>query len=209
MFTGIVEEVGTVVSFRSNKLEISGPSVLKKLETGGSVAVNGVCLTASGFGHGTFIVDVMPETLSRSNLNRLASGSKVNLELPVPLGGPMGGHLVEGHVDDTGKFIAVRQEGGASLIRFQAPPGVMRYVVEKGFIAVNGISLTVADRDASTFEVSVVNFTRSHTTLGTMHIGDQVNLEVDIIAKYVEQLSDSRSRGITAGFLAEHGFTLG
>jgi riboflavin synthase len=209
MFTGIVEEVGRVVSAQHTRLVISAGTVLGGLEIGGSISVNGVCLTAIDFDDRSFTAEVMQETLRRSNLGLLSAGSRVNLERPLALGGPLGGHLVQGHVDDTGRVAAIRKEREAYIIRFETSPGVMRYVVEKGFIAADGISLTVTSRAADFFEVSVVDFTRQHTILNERKVGDTVNLEVDIIAKYVEHLCNARNNGITAEFLREHGFMVG
>jgi len=206
MFTGIVEEVGRVTSAQSGKLVISASDILRGMELGGSIAVNGICLTITNFNTSSFSVDIMPETLKRTNLGLLSAGDEVNLERPLALGGRLGGHLVQGHVDDTGRVASVRWNSEAMLIRFEPPPEIMRYIVEKGFIAVDGVSLTVVTEDTSSFQVSVVDYTRKHTTLGSRRVGDLVNLEVDIIAKYVEQLSQSRSSGITANFLQEHGF---
>ncbi len=206
MFTGIVEEVGRVTSAQSGKLVISASHVLQGIELGGSIAVNGVCLTITSFNTNSLSVDIMLETLRRTNLGLLSAGDEVNLEQPLTLEKPLGGHLVQGHVDDTGRVTSITWDGEAMLIRFEAPHEVMDYVVEKGFIAVDGVSLTVVAKDASSFQVSVVDFTRKHTTLGSRRAGDLVNLEVDIIAKYVEQLSQPRSSGITANFLHEHGF---
>ena len=209
MFTGIVEEVGRVTSAQLGKLVISASEVLQGIEPGGSIAVNGVCLTITSFDTSSFSVDIMLETLKRTNLGLLSAGDEVNLERPLTLEKPLGGHLVQGHVDDTGRVTSITWDGEAMLIRFEAPHEVMGYVVEKGFIAVDGVSLTVVARDASSFQVSVVDFTREHTTLGSRRVGDLVNLEVDIIAKYVEQLSQPHRSGITAGFLQEHGFLVG
>jgi len=206
VFTGIVEEVGRVIPAQSGKLVISASGVLRGIELGGSIAVNGVCLTITSFSTSSFSVDIMPETLERTNLGLLSAGDEVNLERPLTLEKPLGGHLVQGHVDATGKVTSVMREGEAMLFRFEAPHEVMRYVVEKGFIAVDGVSLTVEAKDASSFQVSVVDFTWKHTILGSRRVGDLVNLEVDIIAKYVEQLSQPRRSGITASFLQEHGF---
>jgi riboflavin synthase len=147
----------------------------------------------------------MAETIKRSNLGLLRTRDRVNLERPLALGGRLGGHLVQGHVDATGRVASLRRDGGAMLIRFEAPSEVMGYLVEKGFIAVDGISLTVVAKDTSSFQVSVVGFTRQHTTLGNSQVGISVNLEVDIIAKYVEQFQ-ARSTGITVDFLQEQGF---
>ena len=206
MFTGIVEEVGKVISASSRSLIIAGSEVLQGIEPGGSIAVNGVCLTITSFNTNSFSVDIMPETLRQTNLGLLSTGDRVNLEMPLALGGQLGGHLVQGHVDATGRVASVTGDGEAMLIRFEVPPEVMRYIVEKGFVAVDGVSLTVMTKDTSSFLVSVVDYTRTHTTLGNRQVGDLVNLEVDVIAKYVEQLSQPHHTGITAGFLQEHGF---
>ena len=209
MFTGIVEEMGKVASAPPRSLVITASDVIQKIELGGSVSVNGVCLTITSFDTNSFSVDIMPETLKQTNLGLLSVGDIVNLELPLALGGPLGGHLVQGHVDATGKVASVTGDGEAMLIRFLAPPEVMGYIVEKGFIAVDGVSLTVVTKDASSFWVSVVDYTRRHTILGSRQVGDRVNLEVDIIAKYVEQVSQPRNTGITTEFLQEHGFLVG
>ena len=206
MFTGIVEEIGKIISASPGKLTVSAGTVLQGMVPGASIAVNGVCLTVADFNRNSFTVDVMEETLRRSNLGHLSSGSKVNLERAMALGGQMGGHLVQGHVDSTGKVIALTPEKGAMLIRIEAPPEVMHYTVEKGFIAVDGISLTVTGRDTGSFGVSVVNFTRQHTILADVKVGTIVNLEIDIIAKYVEQLTKPRSGSLSMEFLREHGF---
>ncbi|MFC1916424.1 riboflavin synthase [Chloroflexota bacterium] len=206
MFTGIIEEIGTVTAAPAGKLAIAASQALTGLERGGSIAVNGSCLTVTDFDSNSFSVDVMPETLKRTNLGRLKTGDSVNLERPVTLGGQLGGHLVQGHVDDTGRVASVTWDGEAMLLRCEAPLEVMRFTVPKGFIAVDGMSLTITDKDDSSFWVSIVEYTQKHTTLGSKQVSDSVNLEVDIIAKYVEQLSQPRSTGITADFLAEHGF---
>ena len=206
MFTGIVEELGKVTSAQAGNLVITANDVLSGIERGGSIAVNGVCLTVTDFNNNSFSVDVMPETLKRTNLGLLSAGDRVNLERPVALGGRLGGHLVQGHVDDTGRIASVIWDAGTMLVRFEAPPEVMRFTVEKGFVAVDGVSLTITTKDASSFWVSVVDYTQKHTTLGSKQVGDPVNLEVDIIAKYVEQLSQAHRTGITVDFLQEHGF---
>lgn len=206
MFTGIIEEVGKVTSVRPGNLVISASDVLRGIVLGESIDVNGVCLTITSFKANSFSVDIMLETLKRSNLGLLVTGDRVNLERSLAIGGRLGGHLVQGHVDDTGRVASIRRDGEAMLIRCEAPPQVMRYVVEKGFIAVDGMSLTVVARDNSSFQVSIVGYTRQHTTLGDRQVGDAVNLEADIIAKYVEQLGQARSTGVTADFLQEHGF---
>jgi riboflavin synthase len=209
MFTGIVEEVGRVVTAGSGMLSIAAEEVLQGLELGGSIAVNGACLTVTHFDSKSFSVDVTEETLKRTNLGLLTSGAWVNLEHPLDLGKPLGGHLVQGHVDGTGRVAGILRKTGGAMFRFEAPPEIMRYVVEKGFIAVDGISLTIVDLDISSFQVAVVEFTERHTVLGYRRVGDLVNLEIDIIAKYVERLHQPRSNGVTADFLQEHGFSVG
>jgi len=206
VFTGIIQKVGKVTSVQFGKLAIAAGDVLQGLELGGSIAVNGVCLTITNLNTNSFSVDIMPETLKQTNLGLLRVGVGVNLERPLALGGELGGHLVQGHVDDTGRVVSIKRSGGAIIMRFEAVPEVMRYVVEKGFIAVDGVSLTVVAKDASSFQISVVDYTQEHTTLGNRQAGDLVNLEVDVIAKYVEQLSQARNTGITADFLQEQGF---
>jgi riboflavin synthase len=206
MFTGIVEEIGRVASAQTGSLVIIASDVLQGIERGASMAVNGVCLTVTDFDTNKFAVDMMPETIERSNLGLLRAGDKVNLERPLTLGGQLGGHLVQGHVDDNGRVASLTRDGGTMLIRVEAPLEVMRFTVPQGFIAVDGISLTIVTKDTTSFWVSVVEYTREHTTLGGKQVGDLVNLEVDIMAKYVEQLGQARSPGITIDFLQEHGF---
>jgi len=179
---------------------------LKDLELGGSIAVNGICLTVTEFDDKAFCVDVMPETLQRTNLGLLHAGDKVNLERPLKLNGEIGGHLVQGHIDDTGRVAEAAQEGGAVRMMFQVKPELMRYIVPKGFVAVDGASLTVTDKGGDTFGVSLVGYTLEHTILAERKPGDTVNIEVDIIGKYVESLGKSQSTNITSEFLREHGF---
>jgi riboflavin synthase len=209
VFTGITEEIGRVLSAEPNDLIISASKVLKEIEIGGSIAVNGVCLTVTGFTADSFSVDTMPETIERTNLGQLGVGSKLNLERPLTLGKPLGGHLVQGHIDNTARVASVMRDGEATIMRFETRPEIMHYIVNKGFIAVDGVSLTVMDRDAGSFTVSLVGYTRENTTMGSKRVGDPVNLEVDIIAKYVERLSQTYRPGITAEFLKEHGFSSG
>ena len=206
MFTGIVEEVGRVTSAQLRSMAIGASSVLRRMELGGSIAVNGVCLTVTDFNVGSFSIDIMPETLKRTNLGLLSAGERVNLELPLALGEQVGGHLVQGHVDATGRVVSGAWDGGAMMVGFEASPEVMQYIVDKGFIAVDGVSLTVVTRNASSFSVSLVDYTRRHTTLGSRQVDALVNLEVDIMAKYAERLSQPRGSGITTSFLQEHGF---
>ncbi|TET26712.1 MAG: riboflavin synthase [Dehalococcoidia bacterium] len=206
MFTGIIAEIGKVTLVKSGSLVIGASRVLPRLKQGESIAVNGVCLTVKSLDTAAFSVDIMPETLKRTNLGRLGVGDMVNLEPPLTLDGGLGGHLVQGHVDATGRLDAITWDGESMVIRFWAPPEVMRYIVEKGFIAVDGVSLTVMTRDSSSFLVSLVDYSRRQTILGDRKVGDVVNLEVDIMAKYVERLSQPQKSGITAELLAEHGF---
>lgn len=206
MFTGIVEEVGRVRSAQPGKLVIAAETVLQGTEPGASINVSGACLTVTRLGPGEFSVDIMPETARRSNLGLLGTGDGVNLERAVAAGGRLGGHMVQGHVDAVGRVSSIRWDGTACLIGFDAPLEVTRYLVDKAFIAVDGISLTVVSRSGTHFQVSVVEYTYRSTTLGERRVGDPVNLEVDIMAKYVEALSQPRTGGITSEFLREHGF---
>jgi riboflavin synthase len=206
MFTGIVEDVGTVMVVLPGKLTISATRVIEDMKKGDSIAVNGACLTITDFGGESFSVDVMPETLKRTNLGALRPGDMVNLERPLAVGGRIGGHFVQGHVDGTGRVLSATREGEALLLSFEAPQEIMRYVVEKGFVAVDGVSLTVVDCDATSFAVSLVAYTIENTNLGGRKVGDVVNLEVDIIAKYVERLRSEEGSAITMEFLAEQGF---
>lgn len=206
MFTGIVEETGAVISKSPSKLAIRAHVVMPDMKLGDSMAVNGVCLTVTRFDADSFAVDIMPETTQRTNLGALKNGDKVNLERPLTLNGRLGGHLVQGHVDGTGRVTALEPAGEALLIRIEAAQDIMKYVVEKGFIAVDGISLTIVSRDTGSFQVSIVAFTRKNTILGDIKVGDTVNLEADIIAKYVEQFNQGSREGITVDFLSKHGF---
>jgi riboflavin synthase len=209
VFTGIVEEVGKIISARPGNLTVAAGKVLEGIEEGASMAVNGVCLTVTSFDNKSFSVEVMPETLDKTNLGMLEAGDGVNLERPLALGGRLGGHLVQGHIDDTARVISVTPRGDSTLVGFEAPPRLTAYIVEKGFIAVDGVSLTIVSKDNSSFQVSLVGYTRQHTILGKLRVGGLVNLEADIIAKYVEQFNQKRSSGITIDFLQEHGFLVG
>ena len=207
MFTGIVEEVGTTTAVFPHVVTISAHKVIEGTNEGDSIAVNGACLTVTHISPTSFSVDIMPETLRRTNLGRLKPGDSVNLERALALGGRIGGHLVQGHIDDTGRVTAATREADAILLTVEASPGVVRYVVSKGFIAVDGVSLTVVQCTHSCFVVSLVRYTQKGTNLSDRRPGDVVNLEVDIIAKYVEQLlRGGTGSTITEEFLAEHGF---
>ena len=192
MFTGIVQEVGRARENDGSSLSIEAAASMDGLKLGDSIAVNGTCLTVKSLEEGGFSVDTMPETLRRTNLGLLTPGAPVNLEQALTLSAPLGGHITQGHVDATGALASVTPEGDALMMRFEAPPQVMRYVVEKGFIAVDGISLTVVEWDESSFTVSVVKYTQDNTNLGRRKPGDVVNLEVDILAKYAEKLLAAR-----------------
>ena len=186
MFTGLVQATGTVASLADGRLEVGGAGL--QLEEGGSVAVSGVCLTATAVGPEGFSANVMGETLRRTALGDLRAGARVNLELPLRAGDPMGGHVVQGHVDAVGTVADTDEDGFARVIRIAAEADLLRYVVEKGSIAVDGVSLTVAAVDAGSFSVSLIPETLERTTLGERAAGDAVNLEVDVLAKYVEKL---------------------
>ena len=203
MFTGIVEEIGTVKDLSPERMVITAGKVLEGTAVGDSISVNGVCLTVKTLTSDGFAVDVMPETMRRTNLGRLHYGDTLNLERAVQVGGRMGGHYVQGHVDDTGKILSVKPEESALLVRISAPSKLLRYIVNKGFIAVDGVSLTVITPDAFSFMVSLVTFTREQTTLSARKPGDVVNLEVDVIAKYVERLQQKSEQEVMLEFLAE------
>jgi riboflavin synthase len=191
MFTGLVETTGTVSGVEPDghgaRIEVA-TTLAAELREGDSVAVNGVCLTAVETDSDRFRADVMAETLRRSSLGPLAAGDPVNLELPLRAGAPLGGHVVQGHVDGTGTVEEVREEGLARLVRVACDPDLLRYVVEKGSIAVDGVSLTVASVDDQGFTVSLIPETLERTTFGAAAPGRVVNLEVDVLAKYVEKL---------------------
>jgi len=206
VFTGIIEEVGKISQTAPNKLTVKAKKTLEGTAVGDSIAVNGVCLTVTDMGTDFFTVQVVPETLRRSNLGELKPNDPVNLERALALGGRLGGHLVEGHVDSTGKIISLKPEGPAILMRISAPQNVLKYVVEKGFIAIDGTSLTVVSRDENSLTVELITHTRENTVFVHRRAGDTVNLEVDIIAKYVEALANAPSGKVTENFLKEHGF---
>ena len=189
MFTGIVEEVGYVESIRMGREEgsisIRGDITAQNVGLGYSIAVNGVCLTIAKLEGKVFSFDIMPETYRRTNLGLLQVGSPVNLERALRAGQEMGGHFVQGHIDGVGELLSVIPDGSARIHRYSAPPNIMRYVVSKGFIAVDGVSLTVVDVNEASFTVSLVTYTLEHTILGRIQPGYKANLEADILAKYV------------------------
>ena len=214
MFTGIIEEIGTVSSVKqsgsSSFIEIQAKKVLEDVHIGDSIAVNGVCLTVTHFGGGVFRADVMNETLSRSSLGKLTSGSPVNLERAMAANGRFGGHIVSGHIDGTGTVTDIKNDGIAVWYTVSAAPELLHYIVEKGSIAIDGISLTVAKVTETSFSVSIIPHTAAQTILGSRKVGDIVNLENDIIGKYVEKLmkpaESPKTGGITMEFLAKNGY---
>ena len=216
MFTGIIEELGTVERVTRGRVSaviaIRAEHILSDLKIGDSVAVNGVCLTATGLtGHG-FTADVMHETLDRSSLAGLGPGSPVNLERAMAANGRFGGHIVAGHVDGVGTITAIEKDDNAIWFTITAPAQVLRYVVEKGSIAIDGISLTVARVETDRFAVSVIPHTAAVTLLGQRRTGDRVNLESDLVGKYVERLlrttpeEKQQESKLTMEFLSQHGF---
>lgn len=226
MFTGIIEEVGEVVSVKrgkvSSRLKIKGGRIFDDINLGDSIAVNGVCLTASALDRDTFEADVMAETLRRTNLGTFGPGTKVNLERAMAAGGRFGGHIVSGHIDGTGRISAMVREENAVWVTILTDSGILKYIIEKGSVAIDGISLTVAEVGAGYFKVSIIPHTGEETILLKKREGDIVNLENDIVGKYVEHLMNftvdfqgseaaagktaGSSGNISAGFLAENGF---
>lgn len=216
MFTGIIEEIGKVRHVCSGavcgEIDIEASRVLEGTKLGDSIAVNGVCLTVTRIHGRGFAADVMPETLRRSNLGGLRAGAGVNLERAMAAGGRFGGHMVSGHIDGVGMLSGQSREGNAVRMHIKAPCDILRLIVEKGSIAIDGISLTVAAVNETGFEVSVIPHTGSETTLLGKRPGDTVNLENDIVGKYVQKLllpgerREAGQSGLTLEFLKEHGF---
>ena len=220
MFTGIVEEIGSVVAVKpgaaSSVLTIAGSRIFEDMKVGDSIAVNGVCLTVSAFERNRFSADVMHETLERSTLGALRPGEKVNLERALAADGRFGGHIVSGHIDGRGTIQKIRRDDNAIVYTIAAAPELMRYIVQKGSIAVDGISLTVASLGDRDFSVSIIPHTAKGTILSQKEIGDVVNLENDVIGKYVERLlifdgdakagASAQRSTISMDFLAQHGY---
>ncbi|MBI4857678.1 MAG: riboflavin synthase [Acetobacterium woodii] len=220
MFTGIIEEVGKITAVvrgqRSSQLWVQGAVIMDDLKLGDSVAVNGVCLTVSQLSGNKWMADVMSETLRRSNLGDLKGGSAVNLERAMPANGRFGGHMVAGHIDGTGHIIQITKDDNAVIFEIEASQQILRYIIKKGSIAIDGISLTVVDMTANSFKVSVIPHTVKQTILGVKKAGDPVNLENDLVGKYIERLllnpapktdrNQEKSSGLTIDFLAEAGF---
>lgn len=214
MFTGIIEEIGKIKSKNGTssgyRLVIEADLIFDGLKPGDSVSVNGVCLTADAIDGKTFAADVMPETMISSSLGSLSPGSRINLERAMALGGRFGGHIVSGHIDGTGTISKVINDGNAVRIRVETGSGLLRYIIKKGSIAIDGISLTVTDVDSSGFGVSIIPHTGSGTVLLEKKPGDTVNLENDIVGKYVERFmktgDEPKKSAITLEFLEEYGF---
>lgn len=215
MFTGLVEEVGTIQaitkSTKSARITIKARKVLEEVKLGDSISTNGVCLTVTDFSTNHFTVDVMAETMRRSNLKNLSSGDEVNLERALRLGDRLGGHMVSGHIDGIGVIDKYEDEDNAVWITIKTSPELLKYIVEKGSIGIDGVSLTVAYVDDVLFKVSIIPHTKDVTTLLRRKIGDEVNLECDMVGKYIEKLMFYREqpivkKGIDVNFLSENGF---
>ncbi len=215
MFTGIIEEVGTIRSVQRGRdseiVTVSASKVLEGTKIGDSIAVNGICLTVTSLSDGAFSADVMHETLNRSSLKGASVGTKVNLERAMPADGRFGGHIVSGHVDGTGSITSIRRDDNAVWFAVRPAAGLMRYIVEKGSVALDGISLTVAKVTPETFSVSIIPHTLDQTVLSHRKVGDDINIETDIIGKYVEHLlkkdeAPAGRSGITEEFLERYGF---
>ena len=197
MFTGIIEEVGTVLSAEHGRLAVHAPLVLDGTKAGDSILVSGACLTVAEHSADIFTADLAPETLRQTNLGRLNTGAAVNLERALAVGGRLGGHLVQGHVEGVGELLEYRPDGADGVMAYyRAPEPLLPYIVRKGFIAVDGASLTVVDVHHDVFSVTLIPFTRSHTNLYQRNPGDLVNLETDVIARYVERLVATERGGM-------------
>lgn len=210
MFTGIIEEVGKIKNIQGGtnyKLTITASKILEDIHLGDSIAVNGICLTAISWDNGSFTVDVMRETLERTSLHRLRAGSFVNLERALAANGRFGGHIVSGHIDGTGEIINIRRDANAVWYKIKTSEKIMEFIIEKGSIAIDGISLTVAKVDRSAFYVSVIPHTLENTILLRKKAGDIVNLENDIVGKYIKSFTDKNSNStLCESFLKSNGF---
>ena len=212
MFTGIIEEVGQIQRIGAGQLAVACHRVTGDVQIGDSIAVNGVCLTVTGFDKNHFTADVMPETIRRTEFRELKKGSPVNLERALTLASRLGGHIVSGHIDGTGEVISFTEEGNAILLKVAAGSDLLRYIVEKGSVALDGISLTVAAVTEQDFTVSLIPHTREVTNLGSKKPGSPINIETDVLGKYVEKMlagspaPGAASGGLTRTFLMENGF---
>ena len=196
MFTGLIEELGVISSISQTDIWIESSIIMDDLGVKDSISVNGACLTVVSIEGNSFKVNVVPETLRRTDLGDLSVGDKVNLERSAQLGGRLGGHIVQGHVDGTAQITAYVEEGSAWLIEFQISKKLSRYIVEKGFVCVDGASLTVVNCDENTFTIALLPYTRDNTVLGYKGVGSSVNIETDIIGKYIEKLSTGNETSI-------------
>lgn len=214
MFTGLIEDLGSLQAIHTGsdqaRLSVATALPMSELTLGESIAVNGVCLTVTSFGDGAFTADVSPETLGCTSLGHLSRGSKVNLERALRLSDRLGGHLVSGHVDGLAKVVGLQQDGNAWRFSFQAEAGIMDFMVEKGSVAIDGISLTINDVSEKTFSLAIIPHTLSLTTLQYCKVGDEVNVETDLIGKYVARFlhrgTTDKPQDITMDVLAKHGF---
>lgn len=215
MFTGIIEEIGKIQSVTkgeiSAKISINAKKVLEDVKLGDSISTNGVCLTVTNFTRSNFTVDVMAETMRRTNLSILSQGAEVNLERALKVGDRFGGHIVSGHIDGTGRITEFKKEDNAIWVTIRTDSSILKYIIPKGSIAIDGISLTVAYVDEEVFKVSVIPHTKDFTTLLHKNIGDMVNLECDLVGKYIEKLISFEDKkqdknDLSENFLREHGF---
>ncbi len=215
MFTGIVEEIGRIAGIEkkadSMVLTIEGKKVLENTIVGDSISTNGICLTVTSLGETYFTADIMPETLSRTSLEKLTTGTEVNLERALTLNKPLGGHMVQGHIDGTGILSSLEKKGNSLLITLHAEPSLLKYIVEKGSVALDGTSLTVIEAKETSFTVSLIPQTMEDTILSKKKIGDRINIECDILGKYVEKLlsfqdTNTKQERITEEFLEKYGF---
>lgn len=211
MFTGIIEEVGHIRQMGGGQLAIDCQKVVGDVALGDSIAVNGVCLTVTSFDKNHFTADVMPETIRRTSLAELKKGSPVNLERALTLSSRLGGHIVSGHIDGTGEILSFKEEGNAILMKIAAGSELLRYIVEKGSVALDGISLTVAAVTNKDFTVSLIPHTREVTNLGSKKAGSTINIETDVLGKYVEKMlagseGQKNAGGLSRAFLLENGF---
>lgn len=213
MFTGIIEEIGTITSIKNNSLgldiEISANNILEDLKLGDSVAINGCCQTVTNINNNKFTIQAVFETIKLTNFNEFKTNQKVNLERALTINTRLGGHIVSGHIDGIGKIISITNLGNSIIFEISAPQHILKYVIHKGSITINGVSLTICELLENSFKVSIIPHTFNNTTFSTLKIGDNVNLEPDILAKYIEKLmikEDNTNSKITLEFLKENGF---
>jgi riboflavin synthase len=205
MFTGIVEEIGIIKEVSPHHLVIQADKVLEGIQIGDSIAINGVCLTVTTLMKNCFDVDIMMESLRRTGLGKLHYGDNVNLERALTMDRRLGGHLVLGHIDDVGEIVSIIPAESERILKIATPMDLMRYIAYKGFIAVDGVSLTITALDSLSFSVSLVAHTLRHSTLGNKRAGDNVNLEIDVIARYLERLKEYDSHKVTLDILKDYG----